>query len=106
LKSTKHIEWQNKSEEAEEWITDDEEADKEEDVEEIEEDEDTLEIFIQENSSVKAKNTYVCLYCEKNNPDQTFTKKLLKNHFINTHKDQFIEYFGTDGNLNSLIFYY
>lgn len=98
LKSTKDIEWQNKSEEADEWSTDDEEAEKEdEDIEEIEEDEDTLEIFIQENSSAKAKNKYVCLYCEKNNPDQTFTKKQIKDHFIDTHKDQFIEYFGNDG---------
>ncbi len=106
MKTTNFLEWQNKSEDTEEWSTNDEEAEKEEDIEEIEEDEDTLEIFIQENSSAKAKNKYVCLYCEKNNPDQTFTKKQLKDHFIDTHKDQFIEYFGNDGNLycfNSLL---
>lgn len=103
MKSTKPLEWQNKSEEAEEWSTDDEEAEKEEDIEEMEDDEDTLEIFMQENSSEKSKNKYVCLYCEKKNPDQTFTKKQLKDHFIDNHKDQFIEYFGNDGNLN-LIF--
>lgn len=97
MKSTKPLEWQNQTAESDEWTTDDEEADKEEDVEEIEEDEDTLEIFIQENSSAKAKNKHVCLYCEKNDPDKTFTKKQLKDHFIDTHKDQFIEYFGNDG---------
>lgn len=99
MKSTKSLEWQNKSTETEEWSTDDEEGDKEDDVEEIEEDEDTLEIFIQENSSARAKNKYVCLYCEKNQPDKTFSKKQLKEHFIETHKDQFIEYFGNDGNI-------
>lgn len=100
MKSTELLEFQNKKQEEDEadWTTDDEDNDKEEeDVEELESDEDTLEIFIQENSKQLSKNKFVCLYCAKDTPDQSFTPKQLKEHFIDSHRKQFEEFFGNDG---------
>jgi curved DNA-binding protein CbpA len=103
LESTVKLQYWLEKPEDEDWETDDEEADNEaeegdegddEEIEEIE-DEDVLEIFIQDNSTMVSKNSFTCKYCEKESP-QNFTSKTLKQHFIDTHKKEFEDYFGTD----------
>ena len=88
--------WDIKTNQDDEWTTDDEDRDQEENEEELEDEENVLDIFILDNSIKKSKNNFVCRYCEAKDPSKTYTKKTLTNHFIETHKSEFEEYFGPD----------
>jgi len=61
------------------------------------EDEDLLEVFIEENSKDKGNGNFSCNYCDKGKSKEKFNKKKLKQHFIETHKREFEDYFGNDG---------
>lgn len=77
-------------------------ADEEHDEEEFEEcdDEDLLEFFVMSNTANKGK-TISCNYCKVDKEsgkekECDFTKKTINQHFIDTHKEQFEEFFGPD----------
>jgi hypothetical protein len=95
LESRNNLQFWNQEPE-DDWTTDDEENIEENEGEFDEEEENVLEIFIQDNSVKKSKNSFICRYCESKDPEAKFTKKGLTKHFIETHKIEFEEYFGPD----------
>lgn len=55
-------------------------------------------MFILENSKDKANGNFGCTLCDGGKSKETFNKKKLKQHFIERHKREFEDYFGTDSN--------
>jgi hypothetical protein len=93
LESKHNLEkWEN-TEEDNEWTTDDEE---EGDNEEEDEEEDLLELFIDDNSMPVDDDKYSCRYCEEKGNLLSLDYEELRKHFIDNHKEQFEEYFGSE----------
>jgi hypothetical protein len=94
----------------EDWTTDDEEESKnqnkekqgtkkgeeDEEIEEIDdEEEDLIEIFTLDSCKEEQGGKYSCNFCKE---VKKLPFKKMKQHFIDTHKEQFKTYFGDEGN--------
>jgi len=86
--------WDIKSDNDDEWTTDDEENG--ENDEEDNDDENLLEIFIDDNSVPLENDKYACRYCEEKDPNLSFAYEELRKHYVDNHKEQFEEYFGSE----------
>ena len=61
-------------------------------------DEDVFEFFVSSNCTTKGKKV-ICNYCKKNGLAEdaySFEKKTINQHYIDSHKIQFEEFFGTE----------
>lgn len=84
----------------------DEEINEDQEADEVYEEQGLLDFFVMSNTDEKGKNI-VCKYCKELNKDNTqasqFTSKTINQHFLENHKTQFEEFYGTEASWDDVL---